>query len=114
MQNALPISMNDLDVKLSDISNTVTTRIGFPDYSNAEKIIITRTDGYTVTKNGWMSVMCTGVGYLTVNGVMVAIANTEVNNWTYSQQTVFPVSKGDTVETTTTDLIDNVWFIPCK
>ena len=117
MKNALPISLNDLESiqqRLTLLESIVSKTIGFPDYSNAEEITITRTDGYTVTENGWMTVLCTGSGYLTVNGVMVAIANTEVNNWTYSQQSVFPVSKGDIVETTTTDLIDCGWFIPCK
>ena len=107
MKDALPISLRDLSNKT----------IGWPDYSNAVSISISRTTGYTVPANGWISANCSGGSASTtkvmyVNGIPVAQSKTYSDDWMYAQFTMFPVSKGDEVTVSYSD--SPGYFIPCK
>ena len=114
--------MNDLDVKLSDISNTVTTRIGFPDYNNAEQISTNPRDmSYVSSKKGWMfiHVWCAedspdrGTFAVTIGSMTFSVLTGHGDNGVKSSNIVLPVNENTTITGSGWCEGGQAWFVPC-
>lgn len=127
MKNALPISLNDLEsiqqrlTVLESLVSSFSSAVGFPDYDNPVNINLTKNTNYTVVENGWFAIYCppwSADAIVTVNDkVNVGYGRVMSGAYQCQQYTIFPVSKGDRVKISGSNLDSSknqCMFMPCK
>lgn len=93
-----------------ELTEKLTSVIGFPDYSNSEILITNKKGSGTITENGWLAINESGAS----SEVSVKINNKITYSVRLANSLMIPVSSGDTWEVAYFTANYYLWFIQNK
>lgn len=93
-----------------ELTEKLTSVIGFPDYSNSEMLITNKKGSGTITENGWLVINESGAS----SEVSVKINNKITYSVRLANSLMIPVSSGDTWEVAYFTANYYLWFIQNK
>ena len=93
-----------------ELTENLTSVIGFPDYSNSEMLITNKKGSGTITENGWLAIIESGAA----SEMTVKINNKISYTVRLANSLTIPVTTGDTWEVTYFTANCYLWFIPNK
>lgn len=96
--------------KIDELTENLTSVIGFPDYSNSEMLITNKKGSGTITENGWLAIIESGAA----SEMTVKINNKISYTVRLANSLTIPVTTGDTWEVTYFTANCYLWFIPNK
>lgn len=107
-------NMNDFENRVangfSELTENLTSVIGFPDYSNSEMLITNKKGSGTIAENGWLAIIESGAA----SEVSVKINNKITYSVRLANSLMIPVSSGDTWEVAYFTANYYLWFIQNK
>lgn len=93
-----------------ELTENLTSVIGFPDYSNSEMLITNKKGSGTIAENGWLAIIESGAA----SEMTVKINNKISYTVRLANSLTIPVTTGDTWEVTYFTANCYLWFIPNK
>lgn len=93
-----------------ELTEKMTSVIGFPDYSNSEILITNKKGSGTIAENGWLAIIESGAA----SEMTVKINNKISYTVRLANSLTIPVTTGDTWEVTYFTATCYLWFIPNK